>query len=167
MAKLGLRTAGPAWMAASTAVILCGLASTSIATLGGSHAVDVFTVAAVGVGLSLSLATALEGRAGIRNLIRVDILILWVLYGLTFLEFLFPQPDLDAVVSTDAAMSGTNAALVGFAGLVVGRHLVAGGSRQIPAVVNAEPANIFLLFVLTTMSFMRAQKTIMPCKKQS
>jgi len=150
MAKRGLRAPGLERMATSTAVILCGLASTSVATLGENHPVDVFTVAAVGVGLSLSLATALEGGAGVRNLIRVDILLLWVLYGLTFLEFLFPQPGVEAVVSTDAAMSGTNAVLLGFAGLVVGRHLGPGGSRQIPNFVNAQSPPIFLLFVLAT-----------------
>src|SRR5229473_5015416 len=117
MAKRGLRAPGLERMATSTAVILCGLASTSVATLGENHPVDVFTVAAVGVGLSLSLAAALEGRAGIRNLIRVDILILWVLYGLTFLEFLFPQPGVEALVPTDAAVAGTQAAFLGLAGL--------------------------------------------------
>jgi hypothetical protein len=38
----------------------------------------------------------IEGTAGVRDLIRVDTLMLWSLYGLTFLEFLFPQPDVEA-----------------------------------------------------------------------
>jgi oligosaccharide repeat unit polymerase len=149
MAKLGLRAAGLAPMVASTAIILCGLASTSVATLGHDHAADVFTVASVGVGLSLSLATALEARAGFRNLIRADILILWVLYGLTLFEFLFPQSGVDNVISTDAAVNGTNAVLLGFAGLVVGRHLVQ--SKKTPNFAGSEPSNMFLLFVLAAM----------------
>jgi oligosaccharide repeat unit polymerase len=149
MAKLGLLAAGRAEMAASTVVILLGIALTSVATLGQDHAVDVFTVAAVGVGLSLSLATALEARPGLRNLIRADILLLWALYGLTLLEFLFPQPGIDGVLSTDAAMSGADAVLLGFAGLAVGRHLVS--SRQTPTFINPQPPNIFLLFVLAAV----------------
>src|SRR5262249_12375196 len=109
--------------AVSTALIVCGLMLTGL-VLPSDGAVDVFTVGAFGVGLSLGLATLIEAKAGIRNLIRVDILILWALYGLTFLEFLFPQPNLDALVSPAAAVNGTNAVLIGFAGLVVGRHLV-------------------------------------------
>src|SRR5205809_149750 len=107
----------------STAIVLLGLTLTSVA-LPDNYSVDIFKVAAVGVGLSLSLATGVEGMAGVRSLIRVDILILWVLYGLTFLEFLFPQPNVDVSVSSAAAVSGTHAVLLGFAGLVVGRHLV-------------------------------------------
>jgi hypothetical protein len=137
---------------ASTATILCVLMLTIVALPAGS-AVEVFTAAAVGVGISLSAATVIEATAGVRNLIRVDLLILWVLYGLTFFEFLFPQVDVDAVVSPEAAINGTNAALLGFAGLVVGRHLVPrrSGSRPLPAFMDARPSNIFLLFVLATL----------------
>jgi len=149
MTKLGLMAAGRAQRVASTTVILLGLALSSVATLGEDHAVGVFTVAAVCVGLSLSLATALEGMAGLRNLIRADILALWVLYGLTFLEFLFPQPGMDGVLSTDGATSGTNAVLLGFAGLAVGRHLIP--YRQTSTFVSPQRLNIFLLFVLATM----------------
>ena len=85
-------------------------------------------------------------------MIRVDILMLWVLYGLTFLEFLFPQPGVDALVSPADAANGTNAVLVGFAGLAVGRHLVPrrGGSRS-SVLIDLRPANVFLLFVLATL----------------
>jgi hypothetical protein len=136
-------------MATSTTVILCGLGSTSVAILGEDHATEVFAVAAVWVGLSLMLATAIEVRAGFRNLIRVDILILWVLYGLTFFEFLVPQSGVDSVLSSDAAENGTNAVLSGFAGLVVGRHLFP--PQKAPTFVNTRPSNIFLLFVLVAM----------------
>jgi oligosaccharide repeat unit polymerase len=111
----------------------------------------VFTVGSVGVGISLSLATAIEATAGVRSLIRVDILMLWVLYGLTFFEFLFPQPKLG--LSPTAAVDGTHAVLLGFAGLVVGRHLVhkRGGSRGLSAFSNVRPTYLFLLFVLVTL----------------
>jgi oligosaccharide repeat unit polymerase len=125
----------------------------TVVTLTSDHAVGVFAAAAIGVGLSLSIATAIEARAGIRNLIRVDILALWVLYGLTFLEFLFPQPDVDYLVAPDPATSGTYAVLLGFAGLVVGRHLVPrrGGHPLISKTIVMPPASIFVLFILATL----------------
>jgi len=115
--------------------------------------VDVYSFGAISVGLSLSLATVIEGRADIRKLIRVDILMFWVLYGLTFLEFLFPQPNLDLLVSPADAANGTHAVLVGFAGLAVGRHLVPwrGASRVSTFLIDLRPANVFLLFMLATL----------------
>ena len=66
----------------------------------------------------------------------------WVLYGLTFLEFLFPQPGVDALVSSAAASNGTNAVLLGFAGLAVGRHLVPrrGGPAYSSVFIDLRPS---------------------------
>src|SRR5690349_5373121 len=73
-------------------------------SLPSDSAADVFETASIAVGLSLAIATAVEGvTGGVRNLIRIDILMLWVLYGLTLLEFLFPQKGVDSVISADAA----------------------------------------------------------------
>src|SRR5262245_7567236 len=93
-------------IAACTATIVSGLAITWV-MLPLDGAVEIFSAAAYGVGLSLGLATSIEAMAGIRNLIRADLLMLWVLYGLTFMEFLFPQSDVDALVSAAAATNGT------------------------------------------------------------
>ena len=138
--------------ALSTATILCGLAITS-ASLPADTATNIFAIAALGVGLTLGVGTWIEGMSGIRTLIRVDILIFWVLYGLTFFEFLFQQSRIDAVLSPEAATSGTNAVLLGFAGLVIGRHLVPIRERFVRAVahVNLQPTDIFVLFVLVTL----------------
>src|SRR5437899_662043 len=86
--------------AGATIVFVIGLVATYI-ELPSSSAESVFSVAAIGIGLSLVAATSLEGASGIRGLIRVDILMLWVLYGLTFLEFLFPQPGVSNLISSD------------------------------------------------------------------
>jgi len=134
----------------ATIAVLSGLAITWI-ILPSDHPVDVFTDAAVGVGLSLILATGVEATAGIRSLIRVDILMLWALYGLTLLEFLFPQPDVDTSVSAPGATSGTYAVLLGFAGLVVGRHVVAKRRRDLGASIHIRPKDIFFLFVLAAL----------------
>src|SRR5262245_32758848 len=79
----------------------------------------IFSTAAIGIGVSLLIATGLEGMSGIRSVIRADILMLWVLYGLTFLEFLFPQPSVDNVISTQSAVDGTVAAMLGFSGIAL------------------------------------------------
>src|SRR5260370_2817896 len=87
-----------ATMVASTAIILSGIFLTELVLPNGEAGV-IFKVAAIGVGLSLSVAVGIEATVGLYNVIRVDILMLLSLYGLTFVEFLFPQPDLSSVVS--------------------------------------------------------------------
>jgi oligosaccharide repeat unit polymerase len=133
--------------ASSTAVFLVGLTVTYLA-LPSNSAVDVFRIAAVGIGVSLVTATVVEGMSGVRALIRVDILMLWVLYGLTFLEFLFPQPNVGSVLSPDMATNGTTAAMVGFAGLAIGRHFVPYRYKNnTVSFADVSPRNIFLLFI--------------------
>ena len=160
--KSGNGAARPAFITeVSTATLLAGLALTSFAlsVLTSNNAVGVFAPAAIGLGLSLSIATGIEALAGVRNLIRVDILALWVLYLLTFLEFLFPQAELlfpqtiDALVSPEAATSGTYAVFIGFAGLALGRHLVSRREShpKNSAFMDVRPASIFLFFVLATL----------------
>src|SRR4051794_18125523 len=132
----------------ATGVILCGTALTALGLpSGGPEAI--FRMAAIGVGASLAIATAIEATAGIRSLIRVDLLMLWILYLLTLMEFLFPQPGVDSSVSAVAATDGTIAVLLGFASLVVGRHLVPWRSKSHSRYPLADlpPSKIFLLFI--------------------
>ena len=133
----------------STAVILCGLATAGV-ILPTDSASDIFTVAAVAVGVSLGIASYIEATAGVRNLIRVDIVMLWVLYGLIFFEFLFTQPGIDEAVSPAAASNGTIAALLGFAGIVIGRQLVPRRFKVPPVLSqrNVPPGTVFALFLV-------------------
>jgi len=62
----------------STGATLCGLAITALAIQFPDDAIDVFSAAAIGVGLSLGIATGIEVRAGIRNLIRWTFSCLWL-----------------------------------------------------------------------------------------
>src|SRR5229473_7066581 len=95
---------------APTIIMMLGLAVTWLA-LPSNDAESVFDTAAIGVGIALLSATAMEAFSGVRALIRTDNLMLWVFYGLTLLEFLFPQPGVDMVVSVEAATRGTGAVL--------------------------------------------------------
>src|SRR5262245_27868803 len=85
-------------MTRSTGVILFGTILTGL-LLSSDSASAVFTSASVGVAITLGLATAIELTGGVRNIVRVDLLMLWALYGLTLLEFLFPQPQFNGVVA--------------------------------------------------------------------
>jgi oligosaccharide repeat unit polymerase len=136
-------------MGTSSLIILLGLGITYF-VLPAGDALDIFTTAAVGVGLSLAISTLVEGSSGVRSLIRVDLLMLWVLYSLTFLEFLFPQLDINEIVSPDAAANGTSAALLGFAGLAIGRNLLARRGGQCISIVTPRPSDIFYVFLIAT-----------------
>jgi hypothetical protein len=105
-------------------VILLLGAAISAAVLHGTFANEVARVAAIGVGISLAIAIALDARRGIRNLIRADLLAIVAYYFLTLFEFLFPQPNFNTLVSTESAHRGVFIVLVGLCGLVIGRHLL-------------------------------------------
>src|SRR3978361_1793493 len=88
--------------AVPTLIMIVGLVVTWFA-LPSSNPESIFETAAVGVGIALLSATVVEALSGVRSLVRTDNLMLWVFYGLTLLEFLFPQPDVNSSVSVDAA----------------------------------------------------------------
>jgi oligosaccharide repeat unit polymerase len=130
---------------APTLIMMLGLAVTWLA-LPSDDAESIFDTAAIGVGITLLSATAIEAFSGVRALIRTDNLMLWVLYGLTFLEFLFPQPDVDTAVSVEAATRGTGAVLLSLFGLILGRHLVSAGSNSnVP--IDLKPSHLFGFFL--------------------
>jgi oligosaccharide repeat unit polymerase len=125
--------------------MMLGLAATWL-SLPSNDAESIFDTAAIGVGIALLCGTAMEAFSGVRALIRTDNLMLWVLYGLTLLEFLFPQPEVNTAVSVEAATRGTGAVLLGLVGLILGRHLVrAGSNSNVP--VDLKPTHLFGFFL--------------------
>ena len=80
--------------------------------------------AAIGTGLSLLASIGMDSRAGLRNLIRADLMAILAFYFLTLFEFLFPQPTFDALTNLEAAHEALVVVLLGMAGLLVGRHLI-------------------------------------------
>src|SRR5262245_23708699 len=145
--NLNARAAGsiPRNPAIPTLIMIVGLGVTWL-VLPLTDPEAIFDTAAIGVGIALASATAVEAFSGVRALIRTDNLMLWVFYGLTLLEFLFPQPDVNSSVSVDAATLGTGAVLLGFFGLVLGRHLILTRSNSdVP--VDLKPRHLFGLFL--------------------
>lgn len=119
----------------STLVILAGLMVASISVLFADTVEEVFQYPAPFVGTALALSFVVEARAGTRNLIRTDLFMLATLYLLTFFEFLFPQPPIAQSVSLEAAETAVVATLLGFAGLVLGRHAFR-ATRPLPSVIS-------------------------------
>ncbi len=120
-------------MRISTSIICAAAILLALTMEGITEADRVFVEAAKIFGFALLFAIAVEGSGGARNLLRTDILMLIALYGLVFVEFLFPQQNLSEIVSLQGAQTGTTAALLGFGGIALGRHFTMRlGSRPSP-----------------------------------
>jgi hypothetical protein len=107
-----------------TGVFLLGLGLT-YATLTGDTPSAVARWAAVGTGISLALSMLIELNRRWENMLRADIVALFALYFLIFVEFLFPQPRFDELVGTPQKVeAGIGVCLLAFAALGIGRHCV-------------------------------------------
>lgn len=107
---------------AASLVLLSALTLAGMATLYAVDADQAFKFPAPVVATGLGLAVWIESRAGLRNLIRVDLFMLTVLFLLTFFEFLLPQGTVTHRVSLASAQTAVQATLLGFAGITIGRH---------------------------------------------
>jgi len=112
-----------------TGVFLLGLGLT-YATLTGDTPSALARWAAVGTGISLALSMLIELNRRWENLLRADIVALFALYFLVFVEFLFPQPRFDELIGTTQKVEpGIGLCLLAFAALSIGRHCVRGQVR--------------------------------------
>jgi hypothetical protein len=111
--------------------------------------VAIYRTAAIGAALAMGLGIFLEAR-GVRSLIRVDLLMLVALFGLTLVEFFFPQEELMDVVTAQSATHGVEALFIGFCGLIIGRNF-APRSRAIgasAALVPWSPTTLFRIYIV-------------------
>lgn len=90
--------------------------------LQGTTPSELAAYAAKGVGLGLCASIALDLSRGIRNLFRADLMALCAFYFLTFFEFLFPQPQFDAIAYSEHVRQAIKLCMWAFAGLAIGRH---------------------------------------------
>jgi len=100
-----------------------GTAFTAV-TLHGSEPSYIARYAALCMAVSLGISVAFDLRRGLRNLQRADLFAILSYYFLTLFEFLFPQPRFDSMLRPEMAEDGVRICLVGFAGLLIGRHLL-------------------------------------------
>jgi len=101
------------------------------------------------LGAGIGASVFFDLRHGLRNLIRVDLLAILALYFLTLFEFLFPQPDFDLMTNSLDTLEGIHLILLGFVGMVVGRHLVPPGKTHFESLrrIEIRPGTFVALFV--------------------
>jgi oligosaccharide repeat unit polymerase len=135
---------------AATIVLVLGLALTG-ASMPTDEAMRIFGHAAIGVAISLGISIGMELTAGLRNLLRADIIMLITLFGLTFVEFLFPSRSMfDFFTSSEGAINAVVSALIAFAGIGVGRHFVSEPikERQESYAMDLSEISMFRIFIL-------------------
>jgi oligosaccharide repeat unit polymerase len=135
-----------------TTVAMCaGLGATYLLLPDSSPSTIYFTTA-IGVMLVLGAGLFFESRGALRNYIRTDVVMLVALYGLTLVEFYFPQELVDQELAPQTATHSVEALLLGFGGILIGRNF-ARNSRGVAAAASASMQlsrnAIFALFVTT------------------
>ena len=126
---------------------LLGLALTAV-LLHGKVPSDVAQVGAFGAAISLGITLFFDAQRGIRNLVRADVMALLALYFLTLFEFLFPQSAFNSLTDVPTAKLGVIACLVGFAGLIIGRHALRKPQRHpFPHLFTHEVGNGWMLLI--------------------
>ncbi|MGB2925462.1 MAG: O-antigen polymerase [Limnothrix sp.] len=76
------------------------------------------------VGIGFALSVCFDATKGLRNLFRVDLLCIFAIYGLTLLEFIFPQEVFENMTTPEETSLSITIVLVGIFFLSIGRHLV-------------------------------------------
>jgi hypothetical protein len=137
----------------AASILMCvGLGVTYI-LLPEQGSVSIYRAAAIGVAITIGLGILMEAQAGIQSLIRADLLMLLALYGLTLVEFFFPQEAVETMITAQSATNGVEALLLGFVGLIVGRNFAPRLHPMAPShtSVQLSPTNVFLLYLLILM----------------
>ena len=108
-------------------------------------------ISAITVGIALLISIFFDSRKGFYNLFRTDLLCLLGVYGLTLLEFLFPQEAFNLAVDTIQTAQSLDMVLLGIAGLTLGRHLVKPkpGASQFRNFGNISSSTLFRLVVIS------------------
>ena len=128
-------------------VAMCaGLALTYLGLPAGGP-VAIYRTAAIGVALTLALGIWAEIRS-VRSLLRTDFVMFAALFGLTLIEFFFPQDYVAQVVTAESATRGIEALFIGFAGLIIGRHFAVKNDTIVQGpIVSWGPQTLFKVFV--------------------
>jgi hypothetical protein len=115
----------PAASLTGTFIFLMGLALAYVQSVGGLTPSDMARSAAMMTLLGLGGSVLLDAQKGLRNLFRADFMCLMSIYALTLLEFLFPQPDFNSLLTPEQTLNAIRIVLLGMAGMAIGRHWIA------------------------------------------
>lgn len=120
-----------------TLLALFGLTFTAV-SMEGARPSELVSYAAIGTAISLALSVLFDLRDGVRNVIRADVMAIAAFYFLTLFEFLFRQESFDLLISLVTARTATETVLIGFAGLLAGRHLLRAKEHPFPNLFQRE-----------------------------
>ncbi|TAE60386.1 MAG: hypothetical protein EAZ87_06255 [Nostocales cyanobacterium] len=114
------RIAKPTWSGTLSILISLVTAYTTISTdMSPSYMCSQVAVIVI-MGIIISIFCDIQ--RGWKNLFRVDLICISALYFLTLVEFLFPQTGFDERLISAQAIKAIEVLLIGFGGLVIGRH---------------------------------------------
>jgi hypothetical protein len=107
-----------------TFAALIGLTLTALLANGDTPSI-LARASSIGALASIGLSIAFDVRlGGLRNLIRADLMAIIAFYFLTLFEFLFPQPNFDAMIDVATTREAILCVDLGFLGLFLGRHFI-------------------------------------------
>jgi hypothetical protein len=101
---------------------LIGLMAVTFVAIGDTP-YDIARMGAIGVAIVMVASLALEVTQNWRAVLRPDTVAFLALYGLTFLEFLLPQPEVNDMTNPAAMRHAVLLALLAFGTMAIGRHL--------------------------------------------
>jgi oligosaccharide repeat unit polymerase len=138
-------------MAQSTltaSIIMCAGLATTYMFLPDGGSVAIYRTAAIGAALSIGFGIYLQTH-GIRSLMRTDLIMLVALFGLTLVEFFFPQSAIELMIRPQSATQGVEALFLGFCGLIIGRNFITSTRPIVVASTKFEwsPKTIFSVYV--------------------
>jgi hypothetical protein len=135
-----------------TTVAMCaGLVATYV-VLPDRSPTAIYFETAIGVIAVLGIGLLFEAGGNLKTLMRTDVIMLLALYGLTLVEFLFPQEIVEADLDPQAATQSVEALLLGFGGILIGRCF-AGRRRQTPAAAGSVQLSRNAVFVMFVTAF--------------
>lgn len=143
-------------VAAGTGFALAAVVFAAV-TLPNKSPTEMARYAAITVGVGLAGSVFMDLKRGVWNLPRADLFALLAFYFLTLFEFLFPQPKFNLMTTPDLASDGILVVLTGFAGLLVGRHLLRPKSQPLGDVMTHEmPAGwlVALFWIATSIGYL-------------
>ena len=85
----------------ATSILVCIALLATYLLLPHDRATSIYFTAAIGVMVSVGGGLFVESGGKLDSLIRTDVVMLAALYGLTLVEFFFPQEDLNGILGPE------------------------------------------------------------------
>jgi hypothetical protein len=122
IAQYSLPTSSPRALALATAFLSIGCLAIGASMPDTLVEVDVYRHCAIWLAPTLGISLAIQASGNLRRLIRADVVALFVLYFLTFAEFLSPSVQVLFAGLTGKAHQASWLVLVTFISISIGRH---------------------------------------------